>query len=207
MSFLLSDRFKILKDELCHQDFTVSELLDKMGDKSHAFAIVIFSLPFLLPIPLVGLSTVMGIIIAWIAGLWLVHKKIWVPKKWRTRMLPIKIFAKVFATGELYSRKIELLFKARGAYLFTVTFMRIFIFLLLFLSAFFLALPLPPGTNFPPAITLIFISLAIIYEDLVLLLIGIFIFAATTIITIVALKFVWVQGSPYFASFWQWLSA
>ncbi|OFZ31869.1 MAG: hypothetical protein A2622_11660 [Bdellovibrionales bacterium RIFCSPHIGHO2_01_FULL_40_29] len=205
MSILLSDRFKILKEDLSHCDFTVNQLLEKLGDKSHGLAIVILSLPFLLPIPIPGLSTIMGALISWIAVYWLLRKKIWIPQKWRHQMLPVHLFSKVFEFGERYSLKIEFLFKSRGEMILDNFFIRLMIFLLVLVSACFLALPLPPGTNFPPAITLIALALALLFEDLILLFLGMAIFIGTSIAMFIAVKFMWVQSLPFIESFLRWL--
>ena len=132
---LLSEQFKILKNDLCQSDFTASELLEKLGDKSHCLAVIILSLPFLLPIPIPGLSTVMGLMISWVLFYWIIKKKIWIPKKWRTETLPAHIFSKVFDKGEVYAKKFEYLFKARGLVLVHSFLGRMLVFLLTVISA------------------------------------------------------------------------
>ena len=203
---LLSQHFKILKDDLCHKDFTANELLEKLGEKSHCLAAIILSLPFLLPIPIPGLSTVTGLMISWVLFYWFIKKKIWVPKKWRTETLPAKVFLKVFEKGEIYSKKFEFLFKARGLFLVHSFLGRVLVFLFTVISALFLALPLPPGTNFPPAITIIIFALSILFEDIWLLIFGILVFGFNAALMFVLVNFMWAESLPYIESFLRWLS-
>ena len=203
MSILLSDRFRLLRDDLCHGDFTADELLIKLGDKSHCLAIIILSLPFLLPIPIPGLSTIMGLMISWVACYWLLKKQIWVPPKWKAKTLPANVFLKVFMYGEKYAKKFEFLFKARGEFFVHTIFVRLIVFTLIIISAMFLALPLPPGTNFPPAITLIVLALSILFEDIVLVILGVLVFAVSVAVMFMAVRYMWVQSLPYIESFFR----
>ncbi len=200
---LLSERFKLLNDDLCHTDFTAHELLEKLGDKSHCLATIILSLPFLFPIPVPGLSTVMGLMISWVAYYWLLKKTIWVPHKWHQKTLPATVFSKVFTHGEKYAKKFEFLFKARGEIVVHALFTRTVVFTLILLSALFLALPLPPGTNFPPAITIIVLALSILFEDILLVILGVLVFTVNTVVMYMAVKFMWAQSLPYIESFFR----
>ncbi len=203
---LLSQRFNLLKNELCQSDFTTSELLQKLGDKSHCLAAVILSLPFLLPIPIPGLSTVMGLMITWVLFYWFVKKNIWIPKKWRNETLPAAVFTKVFEKGEVYAKKFEFLFKARGATLVHSFLGRLMVFLLIVISALFLALPLPPGTNFPPAVTIIILALSILFEDAWLMIFGFLVFSFNAFLMFVLVNFMWKESLPYIKSLLTWLS-
>ncbi len=203
MSILLSERFKVLKNDLCDADFTAHELLEKLGDKSHCLATIILSLPFLLPIPVPGLSTVMGLMISWIMYFWYFKKTIWVPHKWHEKKLPAPIFSKVFMCGEKYAKKFEFLFKARGGIFVHSFCARGLVFMMIVLSALFLALPLPPGTNFPPAVVIIVLALSILFEDILLVLLGILVFAVNAFVMYMAVQFMWVQSLPYIQSFFS----
>lgn len=203
---LLSEHFKILRNDLYLSDFTANELLEKLGDKSHSLAAIILSLPFLLPIPIPGLSMVMGLMISWVLFYWFFKKKIWIPKKWQTKTLPAHIFSNVFDKGEVYAKKFEYLFKARGLVLVHSFFARLLVFLLILISALFLALPLPPGTNFPPAITIIILALSILFEDVWLMIFGILLFCFNAALMYILVHFMWKESLPYIESFFRWLS-
>ena len=201
MADRLSDSFRSLREELCHHDFNLHHLLEKLGTKSHAFVIVILAFPFFTPFPIPGLSTIIGFLSCWVIFSWLRRKEIWLPEKWKTYMLSGKIFGKIFSYGERYTLKIEHLFKPRGKRFFQLSVVRLFLFFLIFVSAFFLALPLPPGTNFPPALAMAILALSILFEDVFLLLLGVLVFFIQAYIICLTVWFLATKGMPYIKSF------
>ncbi|MFZ3231901.1 MAG: exopolysaccharide biosynthesis protein [Pseudobdellovibrio sp.] len=201
MANLLSENFKFLKDEFSQHDLSLQQLLDRMGEKAHAIIIVTLSLPFCTPIPVPGLSTLLGLMISIVIVSWYLRKSIWLPLKMKEYHLSGPLFSKVFGYGERYAIKIEHLLKARGHIFFNTFFARTLLFLLILASAIFLALPLPPGTNFPPALALIALSLSILYEDVYLLLFGILIFLVQAYILTYVVFFLINQALPYIKSF------
>lgn len=200
---LLSESFKNLRAELGDHDFSLHHLLEKLGAKSHAFVIVILSLPFFTPFPIPGLSTVMGFMSSCVIVSWFRSKDIWLPQKWRNYLLPVKMFKKVFEYGEIISVKFEHLFKARGEKLFRLEVVRFILFFLILVSAIFLALPLPPGTNLPPALAMAILALAILFEDIFLLLIGVVVFCVQAYIIGLAVWFLATKALPYITTFFQ----
>lgn len=200
---LLSESFRNLRNELGAHDFSLHHLLEKLGAKSHAFVIVILSLPFFTPFPIPGLSTVMGFMSSCVILSWFRRKEIWLPQKWRNYLLPVKMFNKVFEYGEIISTKFEHLFKARGEGLFKLSVVRFFLFFLILISAIFLALPLPPGTNLPPALAMAILALAILFEDIFLLLIGVILFCVQAYVIGLAVWFLATKTLPYITTFFQ----
>ena len=201
MAQLLSESFRNLRTELSQHDFNLGHLFEKLGVKSHAFVILVLVFPFFTPFPVPGLSTVMGIMASFVIVSWFRRKEIWLPVKWRTRILPSKIFLKVFEYGEKVSVKFEHLFKARGKKLLQLSGVRFLLCFLILVSAFFLALPLPPGTNLPPALAMAFLALAILFEDIVLLFLGVLIFCLQAYIISVTVWFLFTKALPYIQSF------
>ncbi|MBC7466737.1 MAG: exopolysaccharide biosynthesis protein [Bdellovibrio sp.] len=201
MAQRLSESFRSLRIELSLHDFNLGHLFEKLGAKSHAFVIVILAFPFFTPIPVPGLSTVMGIMASFVVFSWYRRQEIWLPVKWKTYILPVKIFSKVFEYGEKYSLKFEHLFKARGQAFLQISLVRFLLFFLILVSAIFLALPLPPGTNLPPALAMAVLSLAILFEDVVLLFLGLLIFCVQAYIICVTVWFLFTKALPYIQSF------
>lgn len=201
MAQLLSESFRNLRLELCQHDFSLGHLFEKLGAKAHAFVIVILAFPFFTPFPVPGLSTVMGIMASFVVFSWFRRKEIWLPVSWRTRVLPVKIFSKVFEYGEKFSFKFEHLFKARGKNFLQTPLVRFVLFLLILISAIFLALPLPPGTNLPPALAMAVLALAILFEDVVLFFLGLLIFCVQAYIICITVWFLFTKALPYIQSF------
>jgi hypothetical protein len=178
----LSKSFHDLKILAKEDDVSIKKIRDYLGQQGHAFLILILSLPFLTPIPLPGLSTVFGLIIFFVSLSWAFKKAPWIPQKWLKQKVSSKTLFSITNYGEKISKKIEFLIKPRFIIIFEHFTFRILIATILCLCALFLALPLPPGTNFPPAITLFVVSLSIIEEDLYAAILGILIFAGNIFI-------------------------
>lgn len=158
-------------------DLTIEKIRSQLGMQSHAFLIMILSLPFLTPIPLPGLSTVFGLIICFVSYSWAIKKSPWIPKRWLGYKISGKTLVSIAFYGEKISRKIEFFVRPRYNFIFSNIVFRAFVFAVLFLCASFLALPLPPGTNFPPAITIFIFALSILEEDFYLAVLGFIIFS------------------------------
>lgn len=172
-----------------------------LGEKSHALIIVVLAFPFFTPFPIPGLSTVMGILSCGVIFSWFRNQEVWMPQRWKNHYLPFKVFVKIFEYGERFSKKFEHLFKARGERVFHNFITRFVLFFLIFTSAVFLALPLPPGTNFPPALAMAVLALAILFEDIFLLILGIVIYCVQAYIIFATIGFLVQKAMPYMQSF------
>jgi hypothetical protein len=161
----LSDQFRALALECEQEVLTMGEFITALGVRGHAFLALLFSVPFILPIPLPGLSVVFGLFVL-ISGLGISFNfKLWLPAWMMRRSLPGHLLAKVFRASASLMQKIEKILKPR---LFSVSEsmpVRLTAGFLIAMSGAILALPLPPGTNFPPAGVCVLLSLGILERD------------------------------------------
>jgi hypothetical protein len=195
----LSDQFLELALECEQEVLTVRELVEVLGVRGHAFLALICSIPFVLFIPIPGLSMPFGAVVC-IAGLGVTFGfGIWLPRWLMGRSLPGRLLAKVFRQSAKLLRKSEKILKPRLFSLSESGPVRAACGVLISVSGLLLALPLPPGTNFPPAVVGVLLALGILERDGVVLIVG---FAAFLLnITVFA-------GVFYFAGPWlmQWLT-
>ncbi|MEK6705215.1 MAG: exopolysaccharide biosynthesis protein [Bdellovibrionota bacterium] len=168
----LSFEFERLR-HLCQQkDIRLHELLDSLTSRSHALLTLIFALPFLLPLPLPGLSIFFGLIIALAGGAIAAGKKPWLPKIFLQKKVSGHLLGKVIDQGEKASKLLEKIVRPRGTFLLRHPWFRKFNGLVMAICGIFLSLPLPPGTNFPPALAVVLLSVGSLEEDIVILVIG-----------------------------------
>lgn len=195
----LSDQFLELALECEQEVLTVRELVEALGVRGHAFLALLCSIPFVLLVPIPGLSMPFGVVVC-IAGLGVTFGfGIWLPQWLMRRSLPGRLLAKVFRQSAKLLRRTEKILKPRLFALSESGVARAASGLLISISGLILALPLPPGTNFPPAIVGVLLALGVLERDGVVLIVG---FAAFLLnITVFA-------GVFYFAGPWlmQWLS-
>jgi hypothetical protein len=135
------------------------------GNDGHYVLICFLILPFLQPIPLFGLSTPFGILIAIVAYFSYRKKPPVVPQKWALKSLPSSIVLKIAETSELIFEKLTLVLHPRLKIFFREPF-RMVNTILLILNAILLALPLPiPFSNTIPAWMILFQALGHLEED------------------------------------------
>ncbi len=154
-------------------EITIGKVVDSLGEESIIVLCLISILPFLQPIPIPGLSTILGLIAA-LQGVALVI--------WSKPILTQKLRA-VHITHERFELILKAAKKVTG---FTAKIanlkhpimrtrpVHIFGGICITLSAIFLSLPLPiPFSNAIPAFSIFFICVAILEEDLSLFVLGV----------------------------------
>lgn len=189
----LSREFQRL-EALCHgETVTFRKLLEGVTTREHALLSLFLTIPFLFLIPLPGISTLFGIVIMFAGYRMALGKKLWIPKRWLDRPLPSSKMKKIFSVGQAIMKKIEKLVQPRGKYFLTHPWVERFNGVLLVICGLFLALLLPPGFNFPPAIAILFLSIGILEDDGIFLILG-YIFTALNILLFNYLFFFGMNG-------------
>jgi hypothetical protein len=167
----LSEDIKKLSELSQNQGTTFRDLVHTLGSRSSLILSIFFSLPFCLPIPVPGLSCFLGTLIFFL-GIWkAMGKDPWLPRAVLDKQVPNQLFGKIFNLGEKFLRRLESFVRPR---LFGTSrpWMRCLNGLLIAYVGFLLALPYPPGTNFPPAANIILLSVGSLEEDGLVLLVG-----------------------------------
>jgi hypothetical protein len=168
----LSQTFHQLKERSSTQELTIQQIVDMLADKGHALIMTVFTIPFLQPIPTMGLSAPFGLMISIIGFCMMIHVPPWVPLKFRQMKVNRDLLHRSSEVAEKVFLKIEKLIKPRWPIFQSQIFHRWTGFLIL-INGFLLSLPLPiPGTNSAPAWSLLILGLSEIEEDGALTLIG-----------------------------------
>jgi hypothetical protein len=158
---------------LCgRKSLTVGELVPGSDPRDQAFLTAILSVGFLHPIPLPGLSIIFGLIIAAAGARMARGLGPWVPERWRDRLLPGRRLEKVFAVGAALMRRCERVVKPRGLWFFVRPWAQRVNGWAIAFCGLLLAAPAPPGTNFPPAVAILLLSVGTLEEDLLFLAAG-----------------------------------
>jgi len=144
---------------------TFKTIFNIFGSDGHYVLIFFLILPFLQPIPLFGLSTPFGILIAVVAYFSYLNRPPLIPKRWENKKLPASTVLKIAEGSERVFEKLSFILHPRWNGLFKGPF-RITNSILLILNAILLALPLPiPFSNAIPAWMILFQALAHLEED------------------------------------------
>lgn len=146
---------------------TLREVIELFGPKGHALLTLFLVLPFLQPIPLPGISTAMGLVIAMVGLFMFLDRPPWVPDRLARVHLDSQFLIRVCSGAEGIMRKLERLVKPRGQFYFSKNWYRKTAGLMIGFHALLLSLPLPiPLSNFFPAIVLVLLALGTLEEDL-----------------------------------------
>ena len=161
----LSDEIKRLEEVCQKESICLEDLMKALGLRGHAFLTLFFAFPFLLPIPVPGLSILFGIVIAFIGFQMAIGKDPWVPTRWKKRPVSTKIILAVLKGAEKILSKLEKIVKPRGKFLHSMPWTKSVVGMMISICGLFLALPLPPGTNLPPGACVILMSLGYLEKD------------------------------------------
>jgi len=144
---------------------TLREVIVVLQGRAYTLLMLLLSLPFLLPVPLPGLSTLLGLVIAAIALRLSLGQKPWLPARLLERELPPKFFPSLLAGARRVLRLLEVMLKPRMLWLSGTPVLLQFHALVILVAALVLLLPLPPGTNFPPALCIVIMSGGLLERD------------------------------------------
>jgi hypothetical protein len=170
MSNLSASKELLALAELCKKDkVTFAMLANSLAGRTHAFIALIAAIPLLTPLPMPGVSLVLGVFVT-LVGLRISANKIpWVPARWGDRLAPRKQLEPIFLIVAKILSKLEGVVRERRFLPFSTV--RIG-GLLIALAGLMLALPFPPGANFPPAWSTVFLALGVVEEDDLCWLVG-----------------------------------
>lgn len=136
------------------------------------------TMPFFSPIPLPGLSLILGTLVTCLGVSIFCARGIWVPSFLGRRILPKKMAPMLLLTTSKGLRWMGRFFKPRwlrfAGHPLTVHLSGA----LIAISGLVLALPLPPGTNAPPALVCLLLALGLLVDDGLLLATGMVLFIA-----------------------------
>lgn len=176
----LSSQLKAVAERCKTESVSVEVLLNTLRGSPYLLLTALLSLPFLTPVPMMGLSMPIGFLIG-LFGVYLIFgQKPIVPQNLMEVKIPQKFFPAVLKGTSNLLRGIEVFIKPRWRF-FTNTMILWNIYgVLILLSSMLLLLPLPiPFTNFFPALTLLLLSLGLIERDGICILLGVITFFMT----------------------------
>lgn len=147
-------------------DVTIQDIFDLLGEKGHLILILLFSVPFLQPVPLVGLSTPLGALIVTVAFYFFRDKPPWLPARFAHLVVSKLVLRKTIALILKIWVCLEKILEPRWFVFHDSRFFRTANFILVVLSALLLSLPLPiPFSNTIPTVPIVLNTIGQLEED------------------------------------------
>lgn len=171
MSSPFIEAMEVLYTEAQKGDLTLRRIVDLLGEEAHIILILLFSLPYMLPVSIPGLSTPAGLLISLLAIMLFLKRPTWIPKRYENIAIGARTVSKISTLAERMWIKISGVVKERWLTLHDNSFFRSLNLIVFVLNAILLALPLPiPFTNTLPGIAIVLCALGHLEHD------GVFIF-------------------------------
>lgn len=160
-----------LHDAFPNENVTVDELIDRLEGRAIGLLLLILALPMCIPnVP--GISTIFGLLlVAPGVQMMLGGRKLWLPRRVRAWSFSREGLQRAIQVANPYLKRIERLIRPRLSFLTQAPFSFLFGFQVL-VMAFVLVLPIPFG-NWPPAMTLAMMALALLQRDGILMLLSV----------------------------------
>ena len=198
----LSEELKCLIAQFGSKPVTLRELIMALKRRTYVLLMFFLSLPFMLPMPLPGLSIPFGVVIALISVRLMLGQKPWLPAKLLDLRVPPSFFSSMLRCASWILRGFETLLKPRQLWLTTPSLSRLHA-CPIFLAACVLLLPLPPGTNFPPALVIVLMAGGLLERDGFCIVAGYIVF----FINVAVIALLAFFGTRLFDAAWHGLAA
>ena len=175
-----SQELRSLAAKFADRPACLSEIMEATQGRGFDLLLLCISLPFLTPIPLPGLSTPFGLVVALIGARLAVGRKPWLPQRLLARELPPRFLAKMLKAASRIVRLLEFFLRPRLGFLHESFMFRRFGGGLIMICGLLLLLPLPvPLTNSLPALTVLLLAASALERDGASFLAGCFMFLVT----------------------------
>jgi hypothetical protein len=174
----LSEELAGLQARFAEEAVTLREVIEVLRGRAYLLLLMLLALPFCTPIPLPGLSTPFGAVIALIALRLALGQRPWLPEKLLSRRLPPGFFRRLLTGAARIIRFFEMFLRPRIAPLAEIGVLRQVHAVIMLIAALVLLLPLPiPFTNAFPAWVILFIAAGLLERDGVFIAAGYAVFA------------------------------
>lgn len=168
----LSEEFRRLAELCAGPTVTFRALLGEMRPRDHGLLTLMLCASFLHPIPMPGITQLLGLTIIYAGYRMARGLGPRFPKKYLDRPIAARFFGLVFTGFAKVTGLFEHLVRPRGRFLAAHPGTRRFNGVCLCCVGVCILLPLPPPTNFPPALAGFVLSVGIIEDDFLFVALG-----------------------------------
>lgn len=211
----LSEELKELARRFETESVTLGEVVETLGERATGLLLVLISLPFMLPIPLPGLSMVFGLVAFLLAVGFVAGRPPWIPQRLRRSRLPPRFFPRLLSAGGRVISWMERRLRPRAQWTLSSPRRQRAHGVVMIVCAILLMLPLPPFppfTNGLPAMVIVLMTLSLIEGDgvgviaaYVLFVVTVAYFLAIAFFGTVIARFCWDYAVQHGLTEYRWL--
>ncbi|MHB1155416.1 MAG: exopolysaccharide biosynthesis protein [Phycisphaerales bacterium] len=162
----LSEELARLIPMLAERSVTLRQVIDVLRGRAYTLLLILLALPFCTPIPLPGLSTPFGLVIALIGFRLSLRQKPWLPARLLDTTLPPRFFTRVLSATRRFIRFLEWGLRPRLTFLIDQRVLSHLWGMMILASGLLLLLPLPiPFSNLLPAMVVVLTAAALLERD------------------------------------------
>ncbi|HYC57701.1 MAG TPA: exopolysaccharide biosynthesis protein [Candidatus Binatia bacterium] len=163
----------IIRERAGQGPVSIAEIIDLAGPQGHAFMAVFFMLPFLQPIPLPGISTVLGFVVAMLGIFSTLDRPPWVPARLAHVAIEPRSIEKICGALERLLARLERVIRPRARDVLAMRWMRYLNGVLWVLHALVFSLPLPiPFSNTLPAVVVMLLAVGTMEDDILVIMLA-----------------------------------
>lgn len=165
----ISDIYQTIEDNMTDSaseadDVSLNDILEMFHGRAFGIFLFFFSLPAALPLPAVGVGTVLGIPLLFLTVQQAIGREtVWFPKKMREKRVKKTTITRIISTARPWTRRIERLVKPRLEFMTHGLFARL-IGIFGFIMTLSVCLPFPM-TNTVPSLGIALMSVGVISRD------------------------------------------
>lgn len=162
----LSTELQGLIDAFGERMVRLRDVLEVMQGRGYNMLLVLLAFPFCTPIPMPGVSTPFGLIIALIGLRLALGQKPWLPARLLQKRLPDRFFPRLLSATRCLTSGLEFFLKPRLIRIMRWRLTRQGMGMMIGVSGLLLLLPLPiPFSNLLPAMTVVLLAASLIEDD------------------------------------------
>lgn len=196
----LSDEFAVILREFEVETVTLREVMARLHGRGYVLLLMLLALPFCTPIPLPGVSTPFGLIIALIGGRLVFGAKPWLPARLLDTQLSPSVFRKVFAWTQKIVLWFEKVLRPRMSWVSASAGLEQLHAVPIVVCALLLLLPLPvPFSNVIPAWAIMLLAGGLLERDGAFIIAG-YVSTAVAVVYFVAIGLLGTNALEYL---WQ----
>jgi len=162
----LSEELARLSETFAERPVTLREVITVLRGRAYTLLLILLALPFCTPIPLPGLSTPFGLMIALVGFRLSLRQAPWLPSRILDTALPPRFFSRLLFAGRRIIQLLEWGLRPRWVSLVEQGVLHHVYGLMILVSGLLLLLPLPiPLSNLLPALVVILTAAALLERD------------------------------------------